>query len=74
MLPRDDLPVHTVVGSPIKLPVIAEPTKEEVAHWHGQYIASVQAIFDTYKGQFGYGDRELEVYAQLGQGRLFRRL
>ena len=41
--------------------MIPEPTKEEVAHYHAEYIKAVQTIFDTYKDQFGYGDRVLEV-------------
>jgi 2-acylglycerol O-acyltransferase 2 len=60
-LPRSDIPLHTVVGSPLKLPVIKEPTNEQVAEWHGKYIACVKEVFDTYKHRFGYGDRELEI-------------
>ena len=60
-LPRRDVPLHTVVGSPLKLPTIAEPTTEDVALWHGRYVAAITEIFDAYKGRFGYGDRTLEV-------------
>ena len=60
-LPSRDIPIHTVVGSPLKLPIIAEPTPEDVALWHARYVAAVTEIFDTYKGRFGYGDRSLEV-------------
>ena len=60
-LPRDDLPLHTVVGAPLQLPLIAEPTPEQVALWHAAYIAAFVEIFDTYKAKFGYPDRVLEV-------------
>jgi 2-acylglycerol O-acyltransferase 2 len=60
-LPRSDVALNTVVGSPLKLPTIAEPTNEEVALWHAKYIAALTEIFDTYKHRFGYGDRVLEV-------------
>lgn len=60
-LPRSDIPLHTVVGSPLQLPLIPDPTAEDVAFWHKAYIKALTEIFDTYKGRFGYGDRSLEV-------------
>ena len=60
-LPRNDIPLHTVIGSPLKLPVIKEPTKEQVEEWHGKYIECVKEVFDNHKERFGYGDRELEI-------------
>ena len=60
-LPRRDIPVHTVVGSPLQLPMIAEPTRKEVALWHSRYIAAVTEVFDRHKYRFGYGDRLLEI-------------
>ena len=60
-LPRSDIPLHTVVGSPLQLPKIPDPTPEDVSKWHAAYIAAIKEIFDTYKGRFGYSDRELEV-------------
>jgi hypothetical protein len=61
ILPRSDIPLHTVVGSPLKLPLIANPTDAEVAKYHQEYINKLTEIFDTYKHQFGYGERSLEV-------------
>jgi 2-acylglycerol O-acyltransferase 2 len=46
-------------GETIRLPTIAEPTKEEVAHWHGVYIRKLTSLFDRHKQRFGYGGREL---------------
>jgi len=60
-LPRRDVPLHTVIGSPLKLPVIEDPTKEDVKKWHGVYVEKLTELFDTHKGRFGYGDRELEI-------------
>lgn len=60
-LPNPDIAVHTVVGAPLQLPLIAEPTKEDVDKWHQKYIEALRTVFDTYKERFGYGDRELEV-------------
>jgi hypothetical protein len=61
ILPRSDIPLHTVVGSPLQLPLIADPTNEEVAHWHAKYMEALTELFDTHKERFGYGDRVLEI-------------
>ena len=61
-LPRRDVPIHTVLGEPLQLPRITEPTDEEVAHWHAQYIERLTALFDRHKARFGYADRELEIF------------
>ena len=61
LLPRSDVAVHTVVGAPVQLPRVPEPTNEEVALWHGRYVAAVRELFDTHKARFGYSERELEV-------------
>jgi len=60
-LPRRDIPIHTVLGSPIQLPCIEEPSAEQVAKWHRAYIAALTEIFETHKGSFGYQDRTLEI-------------
>ena len=51
-----------VLGEPLQLPRITEPTDEEVAHWHAQYIERLTALFDRHKARFGYADRELEIF------------
>lgn len=61
LLPRDDVALHTVIAHPIKLPKIEQPTADDVAHWHGRYVAALQAIYDDHKARFGYGDRELDL-------------
>ena len=55
------LPTNTVVGQAFRLPVIKEPTKEDVDKWHKKYIESLVELFDTHKERFGYGGRTLEV-------------
>lgn len=61
LLPRDDIPLNTVVGRPVLLPKTPNPTNEDVAKWHAAYIAAIQGLFDTYKARFGYADRVLDV-------------
>ncbi|KAH8052098.1 2-acylglycerol O-acyltransferase [Aureococcus anophagefferens] len=61
LLPRDDVALHTVIAHPVKLPKIEQPTADDVAHWHGRYVAALQAIYDDHKARFGYGHRELDL-------------
>ena len=46
-LPRR-VPLHTVVGPPLCLPRIADPTPEEVAVWHGRYVSALRDLFNEY--------------------------
>ncbi|EOD11289.1 hypothetical protein EMIHUDRAFT_452421 [Emiliania huxleyi CCMP1516] len=61
LLPRADVAVHTVVGAPLQLPRIAEPTAEQVTAYHALYVEALTRLFDDHKARFGYADRRLEV-------------
>jgi 2-acylglycerol O-acyltransferase 2 len=61
LLPRATVKIDTVLGNPLQLPCIAEPTDEEVAKYHALYIQSLTELFDRHKERFGYGGRQLEV-------------
>jgi len=41
--------LHTVVGRPLLVPQIDEPTLDEVLHWHQQYVSRLQELFDKYQ-------------------------
>ena len=41
--------VTTVVGRPIDLPLLEQPTDEQVDHWHGVYLQRLTALFDKYQ-------------------------
>lgn len=43
----------TVVGKPLAVPEIADPTSEQVEYHHARYLAEVARIYDTYKDQYG---------------------
>ena len=53
--------IDTVLGSPMQLPRVANPSDEEVAKYHALYIQSLTDLFDRHKERFGYGGRTLEV-------------
>jgi hypothetical protein len=52
----------TVVGNPITLPRIDNPTQEQVDHWHGVYVEKLVDLFERNKARFGYADRTLNLY------------
>ncbi|CAK9091615.1 Diacylglycerol O-acyltransferase 2 (Acyl-CoA retinol O-fatty-acyltransferase) (ARAT) (Retinol O-fatty-acyltransferase) (Diglyceride acyltransferase 2) [Durusdinium trenchii] len=56
LLPRGG-GLNTVYGRVIDLPVIQDPTSEDLVKWHAIYVEELKAMFDQYKGQFGFGDR-----------------
>ncbi|GMF34862.1 unnamed protein product [Phytophthora lilii] len=51
-LPRTDVDLITVVGKPLVLPHIENPTREDVKKYHDQYVAALQRLFDRYKGVY----------------------
>lgn len=60
-LPRSDIAIHTVLGAPLQLPHIPEPTTDQVKKYHQLYIEALTELFDTHKARFGYGERNLQV-------------
>lgn len=57
--------LHTVVGTPIDLPHIPNPSREHVNYWHKIYMAKMVELYDRYKTTF-YGEdgryRRLELW------------
>eukprot|EP00804_Cyclotella_cryptica_P019344 CCRYP_006185-RA/>CCRYP_006185-RA protein AED:0.04 eAED:0.04 QI:182/1/1/1/1/1/2/459/327 len=47
-IPRDEKLLY-VVGKPIGLPHITDPTQEDIDKWHAAYCDEVRKIFETYK-------------------------
>lgn len=60
-LPRRDVGLYLVVGKPIALPRIADPTEQQLNEYHAMYVAALRALFDRNKGHFGLADAELEL-------------
>ena len=65
LLPKSNKSLHIVVGAPIVLPKIENPTKEEVSLWHQKYISALTKLFEEHK-EAAYGDAaktcKLEVW------------
>jgi len=62
LLPRRDVPLHTVMGKSLQLPRIPEPSPEQVDEWHRIYMQELEALFERHKEQFGYGDRKITFF------------
>ncbi|PIO65316.1 diacylglycerol acyltransferase, partial [Teladorsagia circumcincta] len=45
-------PIDTVVGAPIAVPMVSEPTDEEVDRVHRQYCEALTKLFDQHKTRF----------------------
>ncbi|XP_056450550.1 diacylglycerol O-acyltransferase 2 isoform X1 [Gadus chalcogrammus] len=52
-------PITTVVGEPISVPKVEEPTPDVVDQYHAMYIKSLQCLFDKYKTQFGLKESDV---------------
>ncbi|XP_072483433.1 acyl-CoA wax alcohol acyltransferase 1 [Notamacropus eugenii] len=46
-------PIITVVGEPVMVPKIENPSQETVDKYHTLYIEALQNLFDEYKTQYG---------------------
>uniref|UniRef100_A0A7S1SF87 Acyltransferase n=1 Tax=Alexandrium catenella TaxID=2925 RepID=A0A7S1SF87_ALECA len=60
-LPRPESRILTYVGPALVLPKIEEPTKEEVAHWHGEYMKALTAVFEQNKAEAGFPAASLDI-------------
>ncbi|XP_029458009.1 diacylglycerol O-acyltransferase 2 isoform X1 [Rhinatrema bivittatum] len=52
-------PINTVVGEPITVPKIEDPTWKEVDVYHSMYVESLVKLFDKYKMKFGIPETEI---------------
>ncbi|XP_071276096.1 2-acylglycerol O-acyltransferase 2-like isoform X2 [Agelaius tricolor] len=46
-------PIHTVVGAPLELPRVPDPSAEQVQLWHRRYRERLRELFEEHKGEFG---------------------
>ena len=53
--------VTTVVGKPIELPKVAQPSKEQIQEYLDEFIAQMQGLFERHKASAGYPDLQLVV-------------
>ena len=57
-----NVPIHVVVGNPIKLPHVANPSTAQVDDALEEYIAELERIFELHKGHIpGYEHTQLRI-------------
>lgn len=59
-MPNNDVELTTIVGKPIQLPKIENPSNEEVDKWHSAYMERLQEHFEEYKKKYAY-DKEKKL-------------
>ena len=62
-LPRSDVDLITVVGKPLRLPHVENPSSEIVKEYHDKYVEALENLFDSYKGVYAVDpDAKLELF------------
>ena len=56
------VPVHVVIGKPIELPQIADPSPAQIDMHLQQFIQSMSSIFEEYKHKTGHVQKQLEIF------------
>lgn len=59
-LPRRE-PITIVIGRPYQLPLIPEPTEEEVDKVHAQYIERLRDLYERHAAKCGWENKELII-------------
>jgi len=60
-------PVHTVVGRAIEVPLIKEPTKEQIKVYQGKYIEALEALYNEHRPKYEHPrDHEGKAIASTG--------
>ncbi|KAK3714410.1 hypothetical protein QZH41_020640, partial [Actinostola sp. cb2023] len=49
-------PVNTVVGTPIKVNKVLNPTQEEINSFHQQYLQGLEKVFEDHKTKYGIAE------------------
>ncbi|KEP61021.1 UNVERIFIED_CONTAM: diacylglycerol acyltransferase [Hammondia hammondi] len=57
-----EVPLLYVIGRGLRLPKVEDPTQEDVQIAHRRYMSEIRRIFNTYKGLYGWKEKELIVH------------
>lgn len=60
LTPRRNKNISIVIGAPISIPKIEDPTKEQVLAYHKKYIAALSKLFEDHKVKF-YGEEKAKT-------------
>jgi hypothetical protein len=62
LLPHWDQDLHVVVGPPVELPKLEQPSQEDVNKYHALYVQALQALFEKHKKAYAGEGATLEVF------------
>lgn len=55
-------PIYTVVGSPIDVPQVTNPTSEQIVDLHTRYVQAVVDLYNKYKGRYSeYPETKIQI-------------
>jgi len=54
-------PITMLVGKPIKVAKVEQPTKEQIDAVHATFVAELEALFERHKTDFGWSSKKLEI-------------
>jgi len=54
-------PVTMVIGRPIQVQQVSQPSEEQVNELHALFIQRLKDLFDEFKGHCGWDDKQLEI-------------
>ena len=53
------VPITMVIGAPVRVPRIDNPTPKDIDHLNGRYCEALSKLYDDHKSAYGYGSRPL---------------
>lgn len=62
ILPKYHGGLHIVVGKALRLPMLANPTNDQVEKYHMKYMERLKELFDRHKATYGEPHAELAVW------------
>ncbi|RNF24910.1 putative diacylglycerol acyltransferase, partial [Trypanosoma conorhini] len=55
-------PITVVVGEPLLVPKIPQPTAEDLQEWHDKYVTALKRLFDEYRAVYDVESSGLRIH------------
>ncbi|ESL11749.1 hypothetical protein TRSC58_00493 [Trypanosoma rangeli SC58] len=55
-------PITVVVGEPLPVPKIPQPTSEDLQDWHDKYVTALKRLFDEYRAVYDVESSGLRIH------------
>ena len=60
LIPKS-LPLETVIGAPVAVPTITDPTDAQVVEARDRYVTALTALFEAHKARYGCEQLKLKI-------------